>query len=320
VYSPERQLHPLKRSNGRPDGGWDRITWDEALDLVADRIRGYLADPGPLSIMHYQRTGSWGATKLLSRRFWNLLGGVTTTSGSLCSGAARAGQALDFGVRAGHDPSDMLNSRLVLLWGRNPMATNLHTVPILKEIRKRGGRVVLIDPVRSESANFCDEHVQPRVATDAELAMAMAKVILEEGLEDRAYLERHAHGFAEYRALLDARPLAELAAACELTEEAIRALAREYATTRPASVLLGWGLNKYQHSAEMFRCVDALGALCGHIGVPGGGVSHGYNTQRHFDKTVEAADRAMHHRAIPEPLLGRGLRSRHPHVFVARHR
>ena len=79
----------------------------------------------------------------------------------------------------------MLNSRLVLLWGRNPMATNLHTVPILKEIRKRGGRVILIDPVRSESANFCDEHVQPRVATDAELAMAMAKVILEEGLEDR---------------------------------------------------------------------------------------------------------------------------------------
>jgi len=307
VYSPERQLHPLKRSNGRPDGAWDRITWDEALDLVAEKIRGYLADPGPLSIMHYQRTGSWGATKLLSRRFWNLLGGVTTTSGSLCSGAARAGQALDFGVRAGHDPSDMLNSRLVLLWGRNPMATNLHTVPILKEVRKRGGRVILIDPVRSESANFCDEHVQPRVATDAELAMAMAKVILEEGLEDRAYLEGHAHGLAEYRALLDARPLAELAAACELTEAAIRALAREYATTRPASVLLGWGLNKYQHSAEMFRCVDALGALCGHIGVPGGGVSHGYNTQRHFDKTVEAADRARHHRAIPEPLLGRGL-------------
>jgi len=75
-------------------------------------------------------------------------------------------------------------------------------------------------------------------------------------------------------------------------------------------VLLGWGLNKYQHSAEIFRCVDALGALCGHIGVPGGGVSHGYNTQRHFDKTVEAADRATHHRAIPEPLLGRGLLER----------
>jgi anaerobic selenocysteine-containing dehydrogenase len=258
--------------------------------------------------MHYQRTGSWGATKLLSRRFWNLLGGVTTTSGSLCSGAARAGQALDFGVRAGHDPADMLNSRLVLLWGRNPMATNLHTVPILKEIRRRGGRIILIDPVRSESANFCDRHVQPRVATDAELAMAMAKVILEEGLADPEFVAAHTHGFAEFRALLDTRPLVDLCRACELSEDEVRTLARAYATTKPASILLGWGLNKYQHSAEIFRCVDALGALCAHIGVPGGGVSHGYNTQRHFDKTVEAADRARHHRAIPEPLLGRGLR------------
>ena len=307
VYSPERQLYPLRRSNGKPDGLWERVSWDEALELIAERIRHYAETLGPLSIMHYQRTGSWGATKLLSRRFWNLLGGVTTTSGSLCSGAARAGQALDFGVRAGHDPLDLLNSRLVLLWGRNPMATNLHTVPILKKVREQGGEVILIDPVRSESAGFCDHHVQPRVATDAELAMAMAKVILEEGLEDRAFLDQCAHGFAEYRALLDARPLADLCRACELPESEIRALARRYATTKPAAILLGWGLNKYQHSAEMFRCVDALGALCGHIGVPGGGVSHGYNTQRHFDKTVEAADRARHHRAIPEPLLGRGL-------------
>ncbi|HXA95452.1 MAG TPA: molybdopterin-dependent oxidoreductase [Candidatus Dormibacteraeota bacterium] len=307
VYSPERQLYPLKRENGRADGGWERIGWDEALDLVAEKIRGYCADPGPLSIMHYQRTGSWGATKLLSRRFWNLLGGVTTTSGSLCSGAARAGQALDFGVRAGHDPSDMLNSRLVLLWGRNPMATNLHTVPILKEVRRRGGQVILIDPVRSESANFCDRHVQPRVATDAELAMAMAKVILEEALLDRDFVAAHCHGFDAFTALLDARPLDALCRACELDEAEVRSLARAYATTRPASILLGWGLNKYQHSAEIFRCVDALGALSGHIGVAGGGVSHGYNTQRHFDKTVEAGDRVRQHRAIPEPLLGRGL-------------
>jgi anaerobic selenocysteine-containing dehydrogenase len=307
VYSPERQLHPMRRSNGRRDGAWQRIAWDEALDLVAGRIRHYLDAATPLSIMHYQRTGSWGATKLLSRRFWNLLGGVTTTSGSLCSGAARAGQALDFGTRTGHDPADMLNSRLVLLWGRNPMATNLHTVPLMKQVRKRGGTVVLIDPVRSESAGFCDRHVQPRVATDAELAMAMAKVILEEGLEDRDFIERHTHGFADYRALLDRRSLDELCRACELPEAEVRELARLYATQKPASILLGWGLNKYQHSAEIFRCVDALGALCGHIGVAGGGVSHGFNTQRHFDKAVEAPDRVRHHRAIPEPLLGRVL-------------
>jgi anaerobic selenocysteine-containing dehydrogenase len=87
----------------------------------------------------------------------------------------------------------------------------------------------------------------------------------------------------------------------------IRALARAYATIKPAAILLGWGLNKYQHSAEIFRSIDALGALCGHIGVPGGGVTHGFATQRHFDKTVEAEHLRRHHRMIPEPLLGRGL-------------
>ncbi|MDB5416367.1 MAG: trimethylamine-N-oxide reductase [Rubritepida sp.] len=307
LYSEERILHPMKREGGRLDGAWQRISWDEALDLAAARIREGIDADGPLSIMHYQRTGSWGATKKLNHRFWNLMGGVTTNSGSLCSGAARAGQTLDFGTRAGHDPMDMLNSRLVLLWGRNPMATNLHMVPLLKEVRSRGGRVILIDPVRSESATICDEHVQTRVASDAEFAMALAKVILEEGLEDRGFLKDHTHGFAEYRALLDSRTLAELSEACDIGEDDIRRLAREYATSKPASILLGWGLNKYKHSAEVFRCVDALAALTGQIGIAGGGVSHGFNSQRLFDKLVEAPGRATHHRSIPEPTLGRGL-------------
>ena len=187
------------------------------------------------------------------------------------------------------------------------MATNLHIVPILKEVRARGGGVFLVDPVRSESAGFCDRHFQPRVASDAHLGMAMAKIILEEGLHDRDFVEKHTHGFAAYRALLDTHPLEALCTACDLPETEIREMARIYATTKPAAILLGWGLNKYKHSAEIFRLVDALGALCGNIGVTGGGVSHGYNTQRHFDKSVELPERARYRRCIPEPLLGRGL-------------
>jgi anaerobic selenocysteine-containing dehydrogenase len=307
VYSPERQLRPLRRKNLAAGAEWEPIGWDEALNLIVERIRHYRDEIGPLSIMHYQRTGSWGATKQLSRRFWNLLGGVTVASGSLCSGAARAGQTLDFGMRLGHDPMDIVNSRFVLLWGRNPLATNLHMVPLLKEVSARGGKIVIIDPVRSESASFCDDHVQPKVASDAELAMAMAKVILEEQLEDRTFIDRHAQGFDEYRRLLDRRSFEELCRGCEVPRDQVRSLARAYALAKPAAILLGWGLNKYQHSAEIFRCVDALGALCGHIGVAGGGVTHGFATQRHFDKAVEAESLREQHRAIPEPLLGRGL-------------
>jgi anaerobic selenocysteine-containing dehydrogenase len=307
LYSPERQLHPLKRASGSIDSPWVRIGWDEALDLVADRIRGFKAETGSLSIMHYQRTGSWGVTKKLNHRFWNLLGGVTTPSGSLCSGAARAGQKLDFGIRLGHDPSDIVNSKLVLLWGRNPLATNLHLVPLLKTVSEQGGRVILVDPVKSESATICDRHVQPRVATDASFALALAKIVLEEGLEDKDFIERHTDGFAKFRTLVDSHSLQSLSDRCGLSIDELRELAREYATTKPASIQLGWGLNKYKSSAEIFRCVDALAALCGQIGIPGGGVTHGYDTQRLFDKTIEASDRAELHRAIPEPLLGRGL-------------
>jgi anaerobic selenocysteine-containing dehydrogenase len=235
------------------------------------------------------------------------LGGVTTPRGSLCSGAARAGQKLDFGARLGHDPSDIVNSKLVLLWGRNPLATNLHLVPLLKTVRDQGGKVILVDPVKCESATICDQHVQPRVATDASLALALAKVILDEGLEDKDFVGHHTHGFAEFRALLDSHSLESLSDRCGVTIDDLRALAREYATTKPASIQLGWGLNKYKSSAEMFRCVDALAALCGQIGIAGGGVTHGYDTQRLFDKTIEASDRAEFQRTIPEPLLGRGL-------------
>lgn len=307
LYSPERQLHPLKRTNGSIDSPWVRIGWDEVLDLVADRIRRFKAETGSLSIMHYQRTGSWGVTKKLNHRFWNLLGGVTTPSGSLCSGAARAGQKLDFGIRLGHDPADIVNSKLVLLWGRNPLATNLHLVPLLKAVSEQGGRVVLVDPVKCESATICDRHIQPRVATDASLALALAKIVLEEGLEDKDFIEHHTHGFVSFRALLDSHSLESLSERCGLSIDELRELAREYATTKPASIQLGWGLNKYKSSAEIFRCIDALAALCGQIGIPGGGVTHGYDTQRLFDKTIEASDRAKFHRAIPEPLLGRGL-------------
>lgn len=307
VYSEERQLYPLRRVDGTTVSPWMRISWDEALDLVAQKIRALKDTLGPLSMMHYQRTGSWGVTKKLGHRFWNLLGGVTTASGSLCSGAARAGQKLDFGVRLGHDPSDMANSKLVLLWGRNPLATNLHQVPLLKAVRERSGRVVLIDPVKSESATICDQHIQPRVATDAAFALALAKIILSEGLEDKCFIENHTHGFSEFCSLLERHSLEDLTAQCGVAISDMQLIAREYATTKPSSILLGWGLNKYKSSAEIFRCVDALAAICGQIGIAGGGVTHGFDTQRLFDKRIEAGDRAEFHRTIPEPLLGRGL-------------
>ncbi len=218
---------------------------------------------------------------------------------------------MDFGTRVGHDPQDLLNSKTIVIWGRNPLTTNYHLIPLLNEAKRRGALLVLVDPVRSETARLCDRHFRPKPAGDAHLAMAMAKVILEEGLADESFLSRYTHGFEAYTQLLDSYTMGDLCRICNLRQDEVRDLARLYGTHRPAAILPGWGLNKYKHSAEIFRCVDALAALCGNIGIPGGGVTHGYDTQRHFDKAVEAADRATRTRFIPEPLLGRGLLEAH---------
>ena len=119
------------------DGSWQRISWADALDIVAENIADYRDRYGLLSIMHYQDNGSMTALKMLNARFFNLLGSATTAVGTLCGGAGIAGQTMDFGYRTAHEPMDLPNSRLVLIWGRNPMVTNVHLVPFLKEAKAK---------------------------------------------------------------------------------------------------------------------------------------------------------------------------------------
>lgn len=307
VYSEERQLYPLFRAKGDINSPWQRTGWDNALDLVAEKLAHHLENYGPLSIMHYQRNGSWGVIKDLGHRFFNLLGGATTTSGSVCSGAARAGQSMDFGSYMGHDPVDFANSRLILLWGRNPAATGFHIIPFFQQAQKAGGKIILIDPVQSESAAICNDHIQVKAGRDAELAMAMAKIIIKEGLENKDFVNNHTSNFNAYRQFLNSYTLSKLCQGCGLPEEAVRKLAIEYATTRPAAIVLGWGLNKYRQSAETFRLIDALAALCGQLGLAGSGSTNMYDIKRHIDKSLLTPNKSALHRTIPEPQLGRGI-------------
>jgi anaerobic selenocysteine-containing dehydrogenase len=303
VYSPGRVTQPLKRT----DNGWKRISWEEALDTIVEKIRYFSATYGSGSIMHYQRSSSWGATKQLVRRFFNLLGGVTTHNGSLCAGSVMAAQGADMGVRLGNDPEDLLNSRNILIWGRDPSKSSVHLVPILKEARKRGTRVVLIDPIRTDTASIVDEHIAPRPGTDGFMAMGMAKHILDVNLHDRRFIDQYTRGFEDYLTMINSFSLDDIAEKCDIKRSHIETLALTYAGTKPSAILLGWGINKWEHSPEMIRLIDALGALTGNIGVAGGGVNHGFQTRRHFDPSIMATSAAHYKREIPEPLLGQGI-------------
>ncbi len=314
MYGPERILHPLRR---RPDGTFQRVSWDEALDAIAAAIREALDRYGPLALFHYQGSGNLGATKMLHRRFFNLLGGCTYASSSLCGAAGIAGQTASYGYRTSHLWEDMVHSRLILLWGRNPADTGPHMLPFLREARARGAYVVALNPVPTRSERFVDRAFRVRPDGDGYLALAMAKVLLREGWVDWTFVERHSEGFEAYRALLDRYDLEELVRRSGLSRAEVEELARLYGTRKPAGIWLGWGMQRYRRGGETFRLIDALAALAGNVGVPGGGVSHGMDEWDPFDHGLLAEEGAVH-RAIPKALLGPGLReAQDPPVQVA---
>ncbi len=303
AYSPDRILFPMKKSNG----GWKRITWDEALNTIAEKIRFFQETYGTGSIMHFQRSASWGASKHLVKRLFNLLGGVSGAKGSLCAGSVMAAQQSDMGARLGNDPEDVLNSRAIIIWGRDPAKSSIHYIPILKQARQRGARLLLVDPIRTKTASICDEHIAPHPGSDGYLAIGMAKKILDKGLVDWSFVKENTLGFERYRSLVDSFSMEEISERCRLEPKEIERLALTYAEYKPASILLGYGINKWVHSPEMIRLIDALGAITGNVGRPGGGVNHGFQTRRFFDMKTLAPEAAKYRREIPEPVLGQGI-------------
>jgi anaerobic selenocysteine-containing dehydrogenase len=300
VYSPERVVHPMRRQGS----SWSRIGWDEALDLLADRIKQFIRQSGPESILHYQGYGERTALKLLNGRFFAHLGGATGLAGTLCSGTAYAAMARDFGERISHDPLDHLNSRTVVLWGRNPAATQFNLARIVSAVRKKGGRVWLVDPAATESLAVSDSHVQLAPGGDLSLALGAARWVLENGWEDQNFIAGRTHGFEAFRELAFSRSVGEHANAAGVPAGDVRALAEALCTARPASILLGWGMHRYVDAHLAVRAIDALCAVTGNIGVPGGGVSQGFEEYGPYDQSVWGEDMHPQRRALLLPLIG----------------
>ncbi len=313
VYSPERIVHPLLRDHRHQP--WRRAAWDEALDRIAARMAAIRDESGTEAILYYQGYGERTALKLLNRYFFNLFGGVTTLRGSLCGGTGQGAQNLDFGQRVSHDPLDHHNSKSLILWGRNPASTQISLVPILRDIRKRGATVVLVDPARNRSAPLADRHIAPRAGADAFLAMAVTKLILRAGGEDRAFMERHAEGAAEYLRILEQYAVDDLCARCGVPVADAEFLADMMLRQRPTAILLGWGMHRHEAAHLSIRAVDALGAISGNIGVPGGGVSQGFEEYGPYDQQYWGDGLNPPRRTLLLPEIGREiLAARDPEI------
>jgi anaerobic selenocysteine-containing dehydrogenase len=304
--SPERIVHPLRRTAG----GWQRIGWDDALDLAATRLEQARRRHGSLAVLYHKGNGSFAASKVLGERFFNLFGGVTHAVGRYCAGEGDFGTRQSFGDVRLHDPLELgEHTRLFLIWGRNPAVTNIHLMPVIKQARARGALAVVVDPVRTKTTRYCDRSVHPRPGSDGHLAIGMAKVILARRDVDRERLAAVGEHVDDYLRLVDAMPMEEVVQRTDVPLDVIEWLALTYHDARPATILQGIGLQQYTRGAQTYRLIASLGVLAGHVGVPGGGVNFANWPWPQMRHVVAEERRTALPRSVPVSMLARALAS-----------
>ena len=289
VYSPDRLLYPMRRKKGVAKGplaqgaeaeAFERISWDEALGEITERLTRIAAEHGPESVLPYSYAGTIGQLGYgsMDRRFFHRLG-ASQLDRTICASAGTAALMSVYGARLGTRPEDFTHAGLVIAWGANIHGNNIHLWPFIEQARRAGARLVVIDPYRTRTAALADEHLAIRPGTDGLLALGMMQVLLREGMEDRGYIERCTQGFETLRAhvMRSEHTPAAVAAVTGIAAEQIVALAREYGTVlgrtgRPAVIRLNYGIQRSENGGTAARAVCMLPLLTGAWTVRGGGL------------------------------------------------
>lgn len=268
---PKRLYQPMIKRNG----SFEAISWEDALTLIATKMNDIKENYPTTAVLHCNYAGSVGLLKQLETRFFSAYGGVTTSTGSLCAGAGQQAQLYDFGKVLSHEISDVVNSKMVLIWGRNPSETGIHAMPFLKTAKEKGAQIVVIDPRASlTSKGLSARHIAPKPGTDAALALAMAHVIIHEDLIDHNFIASHVSGYEDFKAIALSMTPEMASVITGIERETIVEIARLYGTIKPACILLGYGVQRYTNGGDTVRAIDALGAITGNIGIEGGGVNY----------------------------------------------
>jgi anaerobic selenocysteine-containing dehydrogenase len=268
--SSERLLHPLKKVNGQ----FTQISWEQALDEIAEKMKEIKIKYGTTAVLHSHDYANNGLLKNLDQRFFNCYGGVTELTGSICWGAGIEAQTWDFGSSYSHAPEDIYNSNNVVIWGRNVARTNMHLFQHLQSVKKQGAKLIVIDPIFNQTAKIADMYVSIKPGMDGFLAIGIIKELLRLGLEDRTFIQNHTVGFEDLLALLEQITLDEIADITEVKHEVFTELAYIYGN-RPTMTYLGLGMQRYANGGNTIRLIDALVAVSGNIGIPGGGANFG---------------------------------------------
>ena len=281
VYAPDRILFPLKRKmgvtkqpleRGREHEAFERVNWSEALDAIAARLKEISERYGPESILPYSYAGTIGVLGYgsMDRRFFHRLG-ASRLDRTICSEAGGQAWISVYGKKLGMPAEDFRLAKLIVAWGANIHGNNIHLWPMIEKARRNGGRLIVIDPYRTRTAALADWHIAIRPGTDTALALAMMHVILNEGLEDRAFIEERTHGFEKLAERAREYTPGRVAARTGVAAAEIEQLARQYATTRPTALRLNYGVQRAENGGTAVRAIAMLPALTGAWKHRGGG-------------------------------------------------
>jgi anaerobic selenocysteine-containing dehydrogenase len=273
VYSSERVLHPLRRVGKKGAGNFERISWDEALDAIATRFKEIAGSTeGPQAILPYSYAGTMGLLQYCSmdRRFFHRLG-ASLLDRTICSMAGKYGYAATIGASIGTDLEQFENAKLILIWGSNPIVSNLHLWSRVQEAKRRGAKLIAIDPYRSLTAEKCHIHLAPLPGTDAALALGVMHVLIAEDMLDHDYIARYTLGFDALKQRALEYPPERVAQVTGMRASEIVSLARDYGTIKPAAIRLNYGMQRHAGGGMAMRTAACLPALVGAWRDPAGG-------------------------------------------------
>lgn len=319
AHSSQRILYPLKKNS---KGVFERIPWNEALGTISGQLQRLKRQFGAHSVLFYESSGMAGLVNEFSGKFWQLFGGATTTYGNLCWPAGLEAVRLTLGENKHNVPWDIANSRLIILWGKNPAETNVQQMMFLDEAQKKGAKIIVVDPRRTQSSQTADLLIQPRPGTDAIIALAVARHLFATNALDNDFVERHVIGLGEFRRSVEHVTIEEAARIADVPAHLLLQLAEDVRHIKPMTIVPGYGMQRFSNGGQTIRALLALNVLTGNIGKPGA-CFHYANLQSYvFDDLKEPlcyypaqAENGLFRRSISKAMLGVDmLRMKDPEV------
>lgn len=267
VHSPERLLYPLRKKPGSE--AFQRISWEETFSLISEKLAFYKQRYGPHSILFYKASGMAGLLNAVSLEFWRMFGGCRLTYGDLCWPAGLEATRLTLGENKHNVPWDLENAKLIIMWGKNAVESNIQEMIPVENALEKGAKLVVIDPRRTPTADKADLLLQPKPGTDGALALGLTKMLIDQDRIDHQFIQNHVLGFTDFKASLKEFTPERVQEITGVPVELFRKLAGYIGAEKPMTIIPGYGYQRYTNGGQTTRCMLALQVITGNIGKPG---------------------------------------------------